>query len=78
MLNTQEKEHYELIDLVLVHDPNAPIKLLTDVIGDCSDLFDGEQVGAPDPCRVIVRGGKWSTVAASQLTSKRLPQTGPS
>jgi hypothetical protein len=53
----RRKRTLELIDLVLLHDPNAPIRLLTDVISDWSDLFDGEQVGAPDPCRAIVRGG---------------------
>jgi hypothetical protein len=40
----------ELIDLVLMHDPNAPIGLLTDVISDWGDLFDGEQVSKDPTC----------------------------
>jgi hypothetical protein len=44
----RRKRTLEIIDLVLMHDPNAPVGLLTDVITDWGDLFDGEQVGTPD------------------------------
>jgi hypothetical protein len=42
----RRKRTLELIDLVLMHDPKAPIGLLTEVITDWGELFDGEQVGA--------------------------------
>jgi hypothetical protein len=35
----------ELVDLILKHDPNASVKVITDIISEWGDLFDDHRFG---------------------------------